>query len=66
MPLESIMNIAVLLYHIFCFVLSSMDFIMPVVFACVCILSDKDIDLFHIQLSSDRYWISETYMYVHM
>jgi hypothetical protein len=30
----------------------------------VYVLSDKGIDLFHIQLFNDRYWIFEMYMYV--
>jgi hypothetical protein len=53
----------VLLYHIVCFVLSCMYFVMSVVIACLC-ATCKDIDLFPILLLNDSYWICETYMHV--
>jgi hypothetical protein len=30
------------------------------------VLSDKDIELFHIDLFNGRYWVYDTYMYVCM
>jgi len=46
----------------FCKAKKKVQVISCYIVSCTCVLSYTDIDLFHIQLSIDKYWICEIYV----